>query len=426
MTPTPAPDRAGVSVSVVVVSHGRPQALCRCLTGLARQIHGPYEIVVVADGPGRAALARLPFADRLHVVGFDEANISRARNLGITAAAGDIVAFIDDDAVPEPAWLHHLAAAFSDPQVAAAGGYVRGRNGISFQSRARSVDHCGRTAPIRLRGPHPVALTPTRERAIKLEGTNMAFRRAVIAGLGGFDPRYRFFLDETDVNLRMGRRGLVSAIVPLAQVHHGFAASRFRRADRVPRDLHEIGASWAVFLNAHAPHRVDAAWRRVQAEERARCIRHLIAGGIEPGAMRRLLASLEAGFAEGLTRRTSPLAPLPPPVRDFLRFTPLSVPDDRFLAGPSWRLGALRAEARALAESGINVTLLSLSPSALFHRVEWRDTHWEQRGGLFGKSKRSQPLLAFWRPSRRIEAERQRVAAARSAAELCLESAGPD
>ncbi|MCB2152739.1 MAG: glycosyltransferase, partial [Rhodobacteraceae bacterium] len=59
-----------------------------------------------------------------------------ARNLGLAAAAGEIVAFIDDDAVPEPRWLARLTAPFADPGIAAAGGFVVGRNGISFQWRA--------------------------------------------------------------------------------------------------------------------------------------------------------------------------------------------------------------------------------------------------------------------------------------------------
>ncbi|MCB2123539.1 MAG: glycosyltransferase, partial [Rhodobacteraceae bacterium] len=68
-----------------------------------------------------------------------------ARNLGLAAAAGEIVAFIDDDAVPEPRWLARLTAPFADPGIAAAGGFVVGRNGISFQWRASCADSHGRS-----------------------------------------------------------------------------------------------------------------------------------------------------------------------------------------------------------------------------------------------------------------------------------------
>ena len=53
-----------------------------------------------------------------------EAHVARSRNVGVKVAAGDILAFIDDDAVPEPDWLEQLAGAYEDPRVSAAGGPV--------------------------------------------------------------------------------------------------------------------------------------------------------------------------------------------------------------------------------------------------------------------------------------------------------------
>ena len=85
-------------VSVIVVSRGRPESLTLCLTGLSRQFHDTYEVIVVADPAGMAAVARLPFADEIKTVPFDEANIAAARNRGLAVAAGEVVAFIDDDA----------------------------------------------------------------------------------------------------------------------------------------------------------------------------------------------------------------------------------------------------------------------------------------------------------------------------------------
>ena len=75
----------------------------------------------------------------------------------------------------------------------------------------------------------------------------MAVRRDVLAALGGFDPAYHFYLDETDLNMRLAQAGHATALCPRALVHHGFAASTRRRKDRVPADLFDIGASWAVF-----------------------------------------------------------------------------------------------------------------------------------------------------------------------------------
>ena len=237
-------------VSVVIVSRGRPDALRRCLMGVAQLQYDPFEVVVVADPAGCDAVRGTEMAERIKLVAFDEANISAARNAGIAQAAGEVVAFIDDDAVPEPTWLRLLTApAAMRPDVAAMGGTVRGRNGISFQWRAQGIDAQGEGHPLELKGDAAVVLHPPEGRAIKTEGTNMAFRRAALVALGGFDPAYRYFLDETDLNVRLARAGHATALVPDAQVHHGFAANALRTSARVPTDLFEIGASWAQLGN---------------------------------------------------------------------------------------------------------------------------------------------------------------------------------
>ncbi len=171
--------------SVVIVSRGRPESLAWCLRGIEGLFHPNFEVIIVAC-PDGAAVVRARYGDRVKLLEFDEANIATARNLGIEQAAGDVVAFIDDDAVPEPTWLNHLVSAFVETDIVAAGGFVRGRNGISFQWKAREVDTCGRAFPLDVQG--PIARPrPGTGRAVKTEGTNMAVRRDVLAGMGGFD-----------------------------------------------------------------------------------------------------------------------------------------------------------------------------------------------------------------------------------------------
>ena len=125
---------------MVIVSRGRADLLKRCLLGVSQLQYESFEVVVVADPSGVMAALEMPFAEDLKIVPFDEPNISAARNLGIGHAAGDIIAFIDDDAVPEPQWLRYLVAPATQSDVAAMGGFVRGRNGISWQWKARSLD----------------------------------------------------------------------------------------------------------------------------------------------------------------------------------------------------------------------------------------------------------------------------------------------
>jgi len=399
-----------LTVSVVIVSRYRPDLLRRCLIGLSQVNYDPFEVVVVADPASCSGLRSLPQAAHAKIISFDEANISAARNIGIKAAAGEIIAFIDDDSVPEPTWLMFLVAPFRQTDVAACGGFVRGRNGISFQHRARWVDRAGRTGPLSVDERRATVLAPTRDRAIKTEGTNMAIRRAVLAELGGFDPAFRFYLDETDLNLRLAKRGLRTAIAPLAQVHHSLGASAIRRRDRTPTNLYEIGASWAVFLRKHCGKRgSDAAWQNVRVEQRKRVLTRMVQGYLEPRDVRHLMRSLVQGYEQRRVAPTGPHSDLAQPAEDF---RPYCVPMSHkhvVVSGRFWSRRKLRLRARELAATR-PVTLIRLSPTALFHKVCFvTEGYWEQTGGLFGKSDRDQPFFRWQTFNRRVSREIERV-----------------
>ncbi len=404
------------TVSVVVVSRDRPTALRRCLTGLAQVQYDPFEIVVIADDKGCAAVAGSPWGAHIKVIKFNRANISEARNLGISHAAGDIVAFIDDDAVPEPSWLSHLVAPATRPYVGAMAGFVRGRNGISFQWMARSVDETGATEPMEMNPRRATILTPKGRTATKTEGTNMAVRRDVLIELDGFDPGFAFFLDETDLNLRMARAGHSTAIVPMAEVHHGYAASPRRRADRVPRDLFDIGASWAVFQRKYLPEaKRTGHWRTIRAKERARVVEHMVAGRLLPGEVNRLLARLDQGYSQGLMRQRGGAQVSRSPIAPFRPF-PSAPRESVHLAGRIWQRARLRAEAARRAKAGQIVTLFLFSPTALYHQVRFDpDGYWEQRGGLFGRSCRDDVVFRPYAFATRVNREWTRVADQRCA-----------
>ena len=398
-----------IPVSVVVVSSHRPQALIRCLTGLSQLRYAPFEVIVVACPDGIGAVRRWPMSAHVTVIEFDEANISAARNMGLAAAAGEVVAFIDDDAVPEPGWLRHLAAPFADRAVSAAGGFVRGRNGISWQWRASSVDVAGQAQALDVAAKRPLVLRPPDGRAVKTEGTNMAFRRSVLAQIGGFDPNYHYFLDETDLNLRLAAKGAATAVVPKAVVHHGFARNALRREDRVPKDLHQMGASWAVFLARHCPEaQVARRWVDIQKAERRRLIRHMVAGRLEPGEVARILKGLRAGYDEGLTRTPSALSPIESVASELRPFPSKPEGDVVTLSARIWSKGRLKADAAEAARSGKIACAYAFSPTTLFHKRSFQpEGYWLQTGGLFGKSLRSDRAFAFWRFGKRVAREAQ-------------------
>src|SRR4051812_13033994 len=114
-----------MKVSVVICTYNRAAGLRQTLKALRYQTHRDFEVVVVA-GPSTDDTASVlaEFDGAIRTASCPVRNASRSRNLGIAATAGEVVAFIDDDAIPEPAWLADLVAAYDDDRVAGAGGLV--------------------------------------------------------------------------------------------------------------------------------------------------------------------------------------------------------------------------------------------------------------------------------------------------------------
>lgn len=398
-------------VSVIIVSRNRPAALTRCLLGVSQLQYTPFEVIVVADPAGINAAQGSAHAAALKLIPYDEPNISVARNLGLAAAAGEVVAFIDDDAVPEPQWLRYLVAPAGQAKVAAMGGFVRGRNGISFQWQARSLDSLGQAQDLEIDPNHASILPPVPGRAIKTEGTNMAFMRDILLKIGGFDPAFRYFLDETDVNMRLAQAGHATALVPLAEVHHGFAANKTRTSARVPRDLFDIGASWAVFQRKHIPPAAHAEqWHHLRADQRRRLLRHMVTGGLEPRDVKTLMKQLDKGYLTGQSRPFGPVEFAAQPAQPFSAF-PSVARKSIFLHTRPLRAKKDLQQARNRVKNGEIVTLLNLSRTAMYHR-SWFDGSgvWLQKGGLFGKSDRKMPLFRWILRARRVHSERRRIA----------------
>jgi len=389
-------------VSVVVVSHGRPRDLRRCLVACSQLDYAAFELVVVADLRGLYAIEDLPFKRTLRIVQFDDTNISKARNLGIGQSGGDIVAFIDDDAVPEPTWLHHLNKTFRTTDAAAVCGSVSGRNGISDQSFCPWITPDGQTYD----GTGvPSGAVP------KLVGTNMAIRRDALAAINGFDPNFRFFLEDADLSFRLASAGYRLRHCPEARVHHAFAESPRRRRDRMPLKLDDIGRSASIFLDRHlAPGDTALALDQFRAAERRRLIKHLVRGTCEPRDVRRLMAGFETGVKETGSLDPETAATIP----DAPAFSPIetSVPSRQYVvvAGRSRHRTRVLAAAQTEAEKGAVVTAFVLSPTSLYHKVRFTEEgYWLHTGGQFGRAVRSEPLVRAMTFRRRVEREWKRV-----------------
>jgi GT2 family glycosyltransferase len=359
------------------------------------------EAIVVADETGLEAVAGLPFADRIRTVLQAEPNLSRARNDGIAEAAGEIVAFLDDDAVPEPTWAQAIRRRFrGNPALSAVTGPVLGRDGISLQSGPVAVDLHGQDMPLT-----DADQELPRGRVLKLHGTNMAVRRSALLDVGGFDPALRFHLDASDLAVRLAVAGHRSAWLAGAQVHHARAASDRRSADLTPLGLHDIGASSAVFLRKHAPDGMEAALARMAEAQRANLFRLARKRKLGPRDIERLMADLRDGISQGRNRQIGQTT-LPSHAGALRDLHDGPAFRDVVLAG--WRLSArrLRAEARRLTEDGARVTILLLEPTMRAHRTWYSDGGWwEQTGGLFGRSHPDTARMQVWRFASRVDAE---------------------
>ncbi len=240
------------SVSVICNTLNRADALADLLAALRRLTYPRFEVVVVVGPVTDHTLAVLaPYEGRVKVVRCPEANLSRSRNLGIAAAAGDIVAFIDDDGIPEPTWLDDLVAGYDGADVAGVGGAVRDHTGYTFQCRFCRADRIGNADPS---GEVPLdeLCVPGSWEVPYLIGTNASFRRQRLVEVGGFDEEFEFYLDETDVCMRLMDRGWRLRQLPGAEVHHKFLPSAVRNNERVTVDLYSVVKNRLYFSHLHA------------------------------------------------------------------------------------------------------------------------------------------------------------------------------
>ena len=410
---------AAPPVSLIIVSRNRPRWLNRCLIAVGQLDYPMFEVIVVSCPLGSDVARASTLSADISVIDFDEANISKARNIGISNARGEIVAFLDDDAVPEPTWLTHLIAAFEKENVAQAGGMTLGSNGISVQHAAALVTETGQTIAFPLDSQAPCVVPVRRGTHPRLHGTNMAIRRSVLLAHQGFDPRFSFYLDETDLTLRVSQAGGVTMHVPNAVVHHGNGPSAFRGRDRTPRRLFEIGASMAVFHRKHTPKpKRDAARVAFLKERHNWLLQHMQKGTLGPDDVRRLFSELADGYDFGWELKNDP------DTLQCIEFaSKIKIRSHRYhgvslVARPRTRR-SITSKAVELAQRGKTVTVFDLDTTSRFHRVTFTNQGiWWHNGGIFGRENRDEPWIQLCTRNERITRTTERLAEIRPLSNL--------
>jgi glycogen(starch) synthase len=275
-------------VSIVINTMNRAESLRRALLSL-RQLDYPVLEVIVVVGPSTDDTDTVvaEFEGQLKVGCCDVPNLSASRNIGIRLASGDLVAFIDDDSVPDPWWLDDVVPAFEDEEVAAAGGPVYDFDGATLFSRYSLVDIHG-DAFIWNEGPDPSRLlaAPLTDLILYPIGTNAVYRRSMLTAIGGFDEAFTYYLEESDACRRLINRGWVVQACERGFVYHLRDPSAIRTAERVTRDLYQPLKSRLYFALRHARPRVglkEVLLRYDSAVDRFRqdCLRCLQNGLLE-------------------------------------------------------------------------------------------------------------------------------------------------
>jgi glucosyl-dolichyl phosphate glucuronosyltransferase len=222
----PLPDPT-ISVVVGTWSDERWADVTRVVAAVRAQTHAAHELILVVDwNPNLLERARVELSGVHCVPNRYSRGLSGVRNTGVEEASGDVVAFVDDDAEPEPAWLQELAAGYATAGVLGVGGAIRPRWETRrpgwFPPEFDWVVGCTYTGLREDAGP-----------VRNLIGANMSMRRAVVEELGGFRSDLskigsRSRPEDTDFCLRARSRWPAGTWLhrPSAVVHHRVPAER--------------------------------------------------------------------------------------------------------------------------------------------------------------------------------------------------------
>jgi glycosyltransferase involved in cell wall biosynthesis len=345
--------------SVVVCTRNGAKTLQDCLSGVLELDYPDFEVLVVDDGSTdatRAIASAFPF----RVIDSGGRGLSHARNRGLQASTGEIVAYLDDDARPDPHWLMYIASTLWATDHAGVGGPNIAP--IDSQLVARCVDQAPGL---------PTHVLLDDRAAEHIPGCNMAFRRDRLEAIGGFDPQFRTAGDDVDVCWSLQARGWTLGFNAAAMVFH-------RRRESVWRYLRQqfgYGTAEAL-LERKWPEKYNGAghlrWRgRVYAGGRSR----------DHGPLRRARIAYGA-WGSGLFQRL---------------YTPSPRLLDALVLSPEWYL--VIAALAALCALGADWPPLLVAVPLLALAVGILVTHATRAGAsaAFGMARRSRILrLRLW------------------------------
>lgn len=302
-----------LAATVAICSANRCARLAETLAALLPGVDfRTAEVIVVDNGSTDATPRLLEEIAAAHPRGFravreERAGLSAARNRAVREARGDLLVFLDDDALPAPGWIEAYVAAFGDERVAAAGGPVEP---IFDGPLPEWLDD--RFLPYLSAWDRGPRIVPLRYNELP-RGANMAFRRATFARYGEFLEQLGRRGDslrsceEIEYCLRLERGGDAIVYLPTARVRHHVATQRLSAAWMAARFAAQ-GFSEAILDWRHA----GARGLRIGLERVAR-----LDADAEGDVMARSLCHARRGYRRGAlyalfcVARYQPAEPVP-------------------------------------------------------------------------------------------------------------------
>jgi len=261
-------------VSVVVASYNGDRTLKACLDSLTKLNYPDYEVILVDDGSTdttpqlaqqfRWAASDIPSRPETEptqlVISTEHGRfryfrhstnlgLSVARNTGIAAAAGEIVAFTDSDCRADEDWLNYLVSDLLASEFAGIGG-----------PNLLPPDDSAVAAAVMVSPGGPAHVMLTDREAEHIPGCNMAFWKSALTEIGGFDPLFTKAGDDVDICWRLQQAGMKIGFSPAAFVWH-YRRSNVRAYLRQQRGY---GEAEALLVRKHPEYFNsfgDSVWR---------------------------------------------------------------------------------------------------------------------------------------------------------------------
>ncbi len=240
--------------SVIINTDNRADSLGLTLEGLQQLDYPAFEVVVVrGPTPDRTDEVLRRYEGEIKVGYCPERNLSRSRNIGIAMATGDVVAFIDDDAYPDPQWLDRLNEAYDDPETVGVGGPVWDWTGARLQVLYSISNRLGDVWVENVPGfdlSYLLARPGTSVFTYPI-GTNASFLRERLVEIGGFDEQFEYGWDEVDLCHRFIDKGWVVRVIEDGYVFHKSLPSSIRGENRATRNMRVLLKNKAYYTYKH-------------------------------------------------------------------------------------------------------------------------------------------------------------------------------